>query len=139
QVPNGAGVAAAAGTNAEGRRPQTWAGYRLVDVFIMPGCQKTLASTGGELFRRYGIAVRDALTRAGVELCQQRYAMFACLREEQKRPRWENGVDVSYLNDAGVRVLWTDWAGRNGSNNGGREGGGANPGTPTATSHGRTM
>ncbi|GIL49102.1 hypothetical protein Vafri_5570 [Volvox africanus] len=112
----------------QGRQPRTRAGYRLVDVYMAPGCRKTLASTGGKLFRRYGIAVRDALTRAGVELRQQRYATFARLREEQKRPRWESGTDVSYLNNAGVRVLWTDWTGTgNRSNNGGRDGVGVNP------------
>ncbi|GIL80430.1 hypothetical protein Vretifemale_9640 [Volvox reticuliferus] len=126
QAPSGGTAPNTSPTNMLGRQPKTRAGYRLVDVYMAPGCRKTIASTGGELYRRHGIAVRDALTRAGVELRQQRYSTFARLREEQKRPRWENGAEISYLNDAGVRVPWVNWT--DGGNASGRGGGGTNPG-----------
>ncbi|GLC33637.1 hypothetical protein PLESTB_000098400 [Pleodorina starrii] len=117
-------------TGGGGRaRPET----RLVDVYMMPSSRKSLATLGGELFRRHGIVVRDALTRAGVELRRQRYATYARLREEQKRPRWENGVDVSYVNQAGVRMLYTGpWDGPAPSgpqNNGNGGSGGSGSGT----------
>ncbi|GIL69554.1 hypothetical protein Vretimale_13640 [Volvox reticuliferus] len=126
QAPSGGTAPNTSPTNMLGWQPKTRASYRLVDVYMAPGCRKTLASTGGELYRRYGIAVRDTLTRAGVELHQQRYSTFARLIEEQKRSRWENGADIRYLNDAGVRVPWVNWT--DGGNASGRGGGGTNPG-----------
>ncbi|GIL71797.1 hypothetical protein Vretimale_767 [Volvox reticuliferus] len=101
-----------------------WTSY-----FVTLGCQKTLASTGGGLFRWYGITIWDALTRAGVEIRQQLFATFAHLREEQKHPYWENGADVRYLKDAGVRV----------GNNGGRDGSSGKPSAPTALSYRPTV
>ena len=108
--PNGAaaGAAAAAGTSERGRTRRNGAETLLVDILISSSSRRSFASLGGELRRRHKIIIKDALTRAGVTLRQQRYPTFARLFEQRRQPRWENGVDITFINDAGNRVRWTE-------------------------------
>ncbi len=141
QAQGAAAPAAAAGA------PGTGGNRRLVDVLVQPSSRLAFAYKGKELRDALGVKVKDALTRTGVLLRQQRNATYGKLFQERKRPRWVNGVDISYVNDAGHRVLWNGpWvqlgggAGNSGGSGsgggtgtGGGSGSGAGGGAPDVT------
>jgi hypothetical protein len=102
------GAQGGAGTS-DGNRQRS--ALRLVDLHMAPGSRRALASLGRVLRERHGILIRDALTRAGVEARQRRGAVFAALRNEAQKPgakvrhvRWEEGIDITYLNERNGRV-----------------------------------
>ncbi|GLC61165.1 hypothetical protein PLESTB_001725300 [Pleodorina starrii] len=91
-----AAQAAAAGASAQGARRGDRPLRRLVDIRVLPEDRRALATLGGVLNRKYGIAVMDALTRHGRELKNQRLATYIKLRDVDKlNPRWSRGVDIT--------------------------------------------
>jgi hypothetical protein len=82
---------------------------------VHPADRRWFLTLGGAL-RRKGVQVDDSLTPSGVALRQSRGRVFGALLAEAKksqdagrpvkRVRWEQGVEVSYLNASNQRVRY---------------------------------
>ena len=80
----------------------------LVDLLVHENAPRSVAAALGKPLRdRYGIVVMDALTKAGVQLKQDRQPTFEKLKDDGKRPRWDRGVEIKVMGENGKYVPYT--------------------------------
>ncbi|KXZ41477.1 hypothetical protein GPECTOR_445g331 [Gonium pectorale] len=101
-------AAAAPETPLQGGGRQGSDEKEIVDMFVHPQQRKTIAAALGKSLGDKGIIVMDALTKAGVELKGKRAKAFALFKTRRQQPRWEQGVQFTYVDDHGERKVYRE-------------------------------